>query len=260
MFSSPCQAEDAEVALQNANTPIQNPDFIGALRVEMQDRHIFSVYKLNLMHEGHLKPTLPAHRGMFMSYEVTQEVSDMAAAGATPATIINYLTRCGTNGMITASKVTNIRAAIASDISLLRCKILPGIRSQTSGEHSQGQTQAIPGSSFLCCPTRARLCHLFITCTRRGHFFVWVASNQSLTLSLSLLQVLLQLSCLVCFFLPKLLFGIPALHSLSSIRSKYLTTRVIFSVSILHWIGNLAIVDNYFVFRSCRLRYEHPSL
>jgi hypothetical protein len=108
VFSSPCQAEDAVVALQNANT----------LRVEMQDRHIFSDYKLNLMHEGHLKPSLPSHRGMFMSYEVTQEVSDMAASGATPATIINYLTRCGKNGMISASKVNNIRAAIASDISV----------------------------------------------------------------------------------------------------------------------------------------------
>ncbi len=73
LFSSPCQAEDAVIV----NTLQKDPDFIGALRVEMQDRHIFSVYKLNLMHEGHLRPSLPSHRGMFMSYEVTQEVSDL---------------------------------------------------------------------------------------------------------------------------------------------------------------------------------------
>ena len=42
----------------------------------------------------------------------------MSAAGATPAVIINYLTRSGQGGMITASKVSNIRAAIESDISV----------------------------------------------------------------------------------------------------------------------------------------------
>jgi hypothetical protein len=118
LLSSVCQADDAVIVLQQVNRLQMDPDFIGTLRVEMQERYIWSVYKLNLMHEGHLRPMLPAHRGMFMSYEVTQEVSDMAAAGASPATIINYLTRCGKNGMITSSKVNNIRAAIASDISV----------------------------------------------------------------------------------------------------------------------------------------------
>jgi hypothetical protein len=83
-------------------------DDFGKLRAVQQQRFTFSVWKMNLRHERHVKPSHPAHRGMFMSYEMTQEVADMSAAGATPAAIINYLTRCGQRGLISASRVYHL--------------------------------------------------------------------------------------------------------------------------------------------------------
>jgi hypothetical protein len=114
VFQNCCQAEDAHVAVHGK----EHGHFHGKLRAETQNRFIFSVYKCNLKHERHLQPCLPSQRGMYMSYAVSQEVANMAAAGAKPASIINYLTRTGQKGMVTASKVNNIRATIESDISV----------------------------------------------------------------------------------------------------------------------------------------------
>ena len=118
VFPNACSAEEAEILLQQVNNVYEDQDFVGKLEAQAQDRFVFSVYKLNLMHNDHLKPSLPSHRGMFMSYAVNQEVADMTAAGCSPAAIINYLTKSGKNGMISASKVSNLRATIASDISV----------------------------------------------------------------------------------------------------------------------------------------------
>jgi hypothetical protein len=114
VFQSCCQADDALVTIHG----VQHRRFHGKLGAETQDRFIFSVYKCNLKHQRHLQPSTPSQRGMFMSYAVSQEVANMAAAGARPAAIINFLTRSGQNGMITASKVNNIRATIENDISI----------------------------------------------------------------------------------------------------------------------------------------------
>jgi hypothetical protein len=101
VFENCCLAQDASVYIQGRDHPL----FEGTLSAEQQERYIFSVFKCNLKHERHICPSLPSQRGMFMSYQVTQEVADMASAGATPAAIINFLTRSGQRGMISAAKV-----------------------------------------------------------------------------------------------------------------------------------------------------------
>ena len=55
---------------------------------------------------------------MFLSYAMTQEVSNMAANGMTPLAIINHLTKNGRHGMISRHKVDHIRATIETDISV----------------------------------------------------------------------------------------------------------------------------------------------
>ena len=114
MFQNCCQADDALVTVHGK----QHGRFRGKLQAETQDRYVFSVFKCNLKHERHLQPSLPSQRGMYMSYAVSQEVANMVAAGAKPAAIINYLTRSGQKGMVTACKVNNVRATIESDISV----------------------------------------------------------------------------------------------------------------------------------------------
>jgi hypothetical protein len=76
VFQNCCQAEDAHVAVHGK----EHGHFHGKLRAETQNRFIFSVYKCNLKHERHLQPCLPSQRGMYMSYAVSQEVANMAAA------------------------------------------------------------------------------------------------------------------------------------------------------------------------------------
>ena len=128
MFQSACQADDAvhDFTMIEDHRVFQFEEKgYGKLRAVLQERYIFTVWKMNSRHERHLKPSHPAHRGMFMSYEVTQEVADMAAAGATPAAIINYLTRSGQRGLISAQRVHNIRATIQSDMS--QFTVLPSI-------------------------------------------------------------------------------------------------------------------------------------
>jgi hypothetical protein len=128
VFENCCLAQDASACIQGRDHPL----FEGTLSAEQQERYIFSVFKCNLKHERHICPSLPSQRGMFMSYQVTQEVADMASAGATPAAIINFLTRSGQRGMISAAKVHHLRATIQSDID-----VYSSIRPSTRDSHGQ---------------------------------------------------------------------------------------------------------------------------
>ena len=128
VFENCCLAQDASAYIQGRDHPL----FQGKLSAEQQERYIFSVYKCNLKHEKHICPSLPSQRGMFMSYQVTQEVADLASAGATPAAIINFLTRSGQRGMISAAKVHHLRATIQSDID-----VYSSIRPSTRDSHGQ---------------------------------------------------------------------------------------------------------------------------
>lgn len=117
IFENSCMAEDVEQdvrALQGQEHAL----FKGELKAVQQSLHIFSVWKLCLEHQRHLEPCLPAHRCMFLSYAMTQEVSNMAANGMTPLAIINHLTKNGRHGMISRHKVDHIRATIETDISV----------------------------------------------------------------------------------------------------------------------------------------------
>jgi hypothetical protein len=121
VFQNRCEAHDAlafkfTFNVQDGLWETEDQE-LGKLRAVEQERFLFSVWKLNLRHERHVKPSHQAHRGMFVSYEMSQEVANMSAAGATPAAIINYLTKCGERGTISAQRVTNIRATIESDLS-----------------------------------------------------------------------------------------------------------------------------------------------
>ena len=128
VFENCCLAHDASAYIEGREHPL----FQGKLSAEHQERYIFSLYKCNLKHERHICPSLPSQRGMFMSYQVTQEVADMASAGATPAAIINFLTRSGQRGMISAAKVHHLHATIQSDID-----VYSSIRPSTRDSHGQ---------------------------------------------------------------------------------------------------------------------------
>jgi hypothetical protein len=111
VFENNCLAEDALCVGGQ-----QHALFVRHLKAKLQKKYIFSVAKLNIKHERHLRPSLPSHRSMFLSYAMNQEVAAMAANGLTPSAIINHLTRQGQHGMITRHHVDHIRATIETDI------------------------------------------------------------------------------------------------------------------------------------------------
>jgi hypothetical protein len=119
LFQNACQADDAllQFIVQEDGSFLFEDNEFGKMRAVQQRRYVFTVWKMNLRHERHVKPSHPAHRGMFVSYEMTQEVANMSAAGATPAAIVNFLTKYGQRGSISAQRVQNIRATIESDLS-----------------------------------------------------------------------------------------------------------------------------------------------
>jgi len=113
VFESSCLAEDATVLHGR-----EHELFKGKISAIQQNLYVVCVKKLCAVHQGHLQPTLPAHRCMFLSYAMTQEVANMTAAGMTPTAIINHLTKTGQHGMISRHKVDHIRATIETDVSV----------------------------------------------------------------------------------------------------------------------------------------------
>ncbi len=77
---------------------------------------MWKVYMLQNTHAGHIQPMHPCQKGLLLSYAITKEVAEVSSAGATPAAIINFLTKNGQLGMLTAHKVEHIRQNVLSDL------------------------------------------------------------------------------------------------------------------------------------------------
>jgi hypothetical protein len=114
IFENSCLAEDAWGCVRGREHAL----FKGEPKAMQQSLHHFWVWKSTFEHQNHLKPTLPAHRCMFLSYAMSQEVADMAASGMSPLAIITHLTKNGKHGMITRHKIDHIRATIESDMNV----------------------------------------------------------------------------------------------------------------------------------------------
>ena len=118
IFESSCLAEDAWGQVNGR----EHGQFRGKLRAERQSKHMWKVYMLQNTHEGHIQPMHPCQKGMLLSYAITKEVAAMSSAGATPAVIINFLTKNGQLGMLTAHKVEHI--LLVNQEVLLKTKLL----------------------------------------------------------------------------------------------------------------------------------------
>jgi len=112
IFENSCLADDAETTVDGREHRL----FKGKLRAECQAKHMWTVYMLQNMHQGHIQPMLPCQKGMLLSYAMTKEVAEMSSAGAPPAAIISFLTKNGQLGMLTAHKVEHIRQTVLSDL------------------------------------------------------------------------------------------------------------------------------------------------
>ena len=112
IFANHCLAEDAWSTVHGQEHRL----FRGPLRAERQSKHIWTIYMIQNTHQGHIQPMLPCQKGMMLSYAMTKEVAELSTAGATPATIINFLTKNGQLGMLTAHKVEHIRQTVLSDV------------------------------------------------------------------------------------------------------------------------------------------------
>jgi hypothetical protein len=113
IFPSPCTAEDAVLCIQQANSELM-PDV--SVKVVQQERHLWHVSTLHNEHTGHVEPMLPCQRGLMLSFQMTQQVADMCASGSKPKEIIQFLSKNGQLGLITAHKVEHIRATVQSDL------------------------------------------------------------------------------------------------------------------------------------------------
>ena len=73
VFQNVCQADCAleQFAFNQEHGCFEFEDQeFGKLRAVQQERFEFSLWKMNLRHERHVRPSHPAHRGMFVSYEI----------------------------------------------------------------------------------------------------------------------------------------------------------------------------------------------
>jgi hypothetical protein len=113
IFPNPCTADDAALFIQQANWELM-PNV--SVKLTEQRRHLWRVATLQNEHTGHIQPMLPCQRGLMLSYQMTQQVADMCASGSKPKDIIQFLTKNGQLGMITAHKVEHIRATVLSDL------------------------------------------------------------------------------------------------------------------------------------------------
>ncbi len=72
VFGNSCQAQDAVASVNARDHPLFHCD----LRAHEQERYIFKVFTCDFKHLRHLRPSLPSQRGMFVSYEMTQEAAN----------------------------------------------------------------------------------------------------------------------------------------------------------------------------------------
>jgi hypothetical protein len=99
VFPNYCTASDAEVQVNQA--PVEHSQLKQQLKpneklqVREQVRHHWHVYTLRNEHNGHIQPMLPCQKGMYLTYEMTKEIADMSAAGASPTTVIKFISDSG---------------------------------------------------------------------------------------------------------------------------------------------------------------------
>ena len=111
VFPNYCTASDAEVQVNQV--PVAHSQLKQQLKpneqlqVREQGRHHWHVYTLRNEHNGHIQPMLPCQKGMYLTYEMTKEIADMSAAGASPTTIIKFISDSGQLGLLTVQQPQN---------------------------------------------------------------------------------------------------------------------------------------------------------